>query len=77
VQGVPSHFNLEGYIAGKLLVEAIRRSKDASPAGVTKGLDMLRDYDLGGYVVDFTPSKHTGSQFVDMSIISGSGELIY
>jgi len=77
VQGVPSHFNLEGYIAGKLLVEAIRRSKDASPAGITRGLDMLRDYDLGGYVVDFSPTKHTGSTFVDMSIISASGELIY
>jgi ABC-type branched-subunit amino acid transport system substrate-binding protein len=77
VQGVPSHFNLEGYIAGKLIVEAIRRSKDASPAGVTRGLEMLRDYDLGGYVVDFSPTKHNGSVFVDMSIISSSGELIY
>jgi len=77
VQGVPSHFNLEGYIAGKIIVEAIRKSKDSSAAGVARGLDMLKDYDLGGYVVDFSPSKHTGSTFVDMSIISGSGELIY
>ena len=77
VQGVPSHFNLEGYIAGKILVEAIRRSKDASPAGVERGLEMLRDWDMGGYVVDFSPSKHNGSVFVDMSIISASGELIY
>jgi ABC-type branched-subunit amino acid transport system substrate-binding protein len=77
VQGVPSHFNLEGYIAAKLIVEAIRRSKDASAAGVTRGLEMLRDYDMGGYVVDFSPTKHNGSVFVDMSIISSGGELIY
>jgi len=77
VQGVPSHFNLEGYIAAKLLVEAIRRSKDASPAGVMRGLEMLRDYDMGGYIVDFSPTKHNGSTFVDMSMISASGELIY
>lgn len=77
VQGVPSSFNLEGYIAGKLLVEAIRRSKDASPAGVTRGLEMLRDYDMGGYIVDFSPTKHNGSTFVDMSMISASGELIF
>jgi ABC-type branched-subunit amino acid transport system substrate-binding protein len=77
VQGVPSHFNLEGYIAGKLIVEAIRRSKDASPAGVMRGLETLRDYDMGGYVVDFSPAKHNGSVFVDMSIISAAGELIY
>jgi len=74
---VPSHFNLEGYIAGKIIFEAIRKSKDSSAAGVARGLEMLKDFDLGGYVVDFSPTKHTGSTFVDMSIISGSGELIY
>jgi len=36
VQGVPSHFNLEGYIAGKIIVEAIRKSKDSSAAGVAR-----------------------------------------
>jgi ABC-type branched-subunit amino acid transport system substrate-binding protein len=77
VQGVPSHFNLEGYLAAKILVEAVRRSKDASGPGVIRGLEMLKDWDMGGYVVDFSPSKHNGSRFVDMSIISGSGELIY
>ncbi|HET7764578.1 MAG TPA: ABC transporter substrate-binding protein [Burkholderiales bacterium] len=76
-QGVPSHFNLEGYLAAKILVEAIHRSKDASSAGVIRGLEMLHDWDMGGYVVDFSPSKHNGSRFVDMSIISGAGELIY
>ena len=77
VQGVPSHFNLEGYLAAKIVVEAIRRSKDSSPAGVIRGLEMLKDWDMGGYVVDFSPTKHNGSRFVDMSIISASGELIY
>ena len=77
VQGVPSHFNLEGYLAAKIVIEAIRRSKDASPAGVIRGLEMIKDWDMGGYVVDFSPTKHNGSRFVDMSIISGSGELIY
>jgi len=28
-------------------------------------------------VVDFSPTKHNGSKFVDMSIIAASGELIY
>jgi ABC-type branched-subunit amino acid transport system substrate-binding protein len=74
---VPSHFNLEGYIAAKLVVEAIRRSKDSSPDGVRRGLEMLREYDMGGYLVDFSPSKHNGSTFVDLSMIAASGELIY
>ena len=77
VQGVPSHFNLEGYLAAKILVEAMRRSKNASGPGVIRGLEMLHNWDMGGYVVDFSPTKHNGSAFVDMSIISSSGELIY
>jgi len=77
VQGVPSHFNLEGYIAGKLLVEAIRRSKDSSPQGVIRGLEMLHEYDLGGYIVDFSPTKHNGSVYVELSIIGSKGDLLY
>jgi branched-chain amino acid transport system substrate-binding protein len=76
-QGVPSYFNLEGYIAAKLLVEAVRRSRDSSPQGVTRGLETLREYDMGGFVVDFSPTKHNGSVFVDLSMIGATGELVY
>lgn len=74
---VPSYFNLEGYVAAKILVEAIRRSKDSSPQGVERGLEMLSEYDMGGFVVDFSPAKHNGSTFVDLSIIGAKGELVF
>ncbi len=45
--------------------------------GVTRGLEILRNYDMGGYVVDFSPTKHNGSRFVDLSMIGATGELIY
>jgi hypothetical protein len=32
---------------------------------------------MGGYVVDFSPTKHNGSRFVDLSMIGVTGELIY
>lgn len=73
----PTHFNLEGYISARLIVEAIRRSKDASPQGVIRGLETMREYDMGGYFVDFSPTKHVGSSWVDLSIISGKGALLY
>ena len=73
----PSHYNLEGYIAARLIVEAIRKSRDSSPGGVRRGLEQLHDFDLGGYFVDFSPTKHTGSNWVDLSILSASGALIY
>ena len=73
----PSFLNLEGYVSAKLIVEAIRRSRDPSAEGVRRGLEMLHNYDLGGYIVDFGPNKHIGSQFVDLSVIGAAGKLLY
>jgi branched-chain amino acid transport system substrate-binding protein len=72
-----TYFNIEGYIAAKLIVEAIRRSRDPSPEGVRRGLEQIQGYDLGGFVIDFSPAKHHGSSFVDLSLIGGSGRLVY
>ena len=76
-KGAPTFFNIEGYISAKLIVEAVRRSKDASPEGVRRGLETMSRYDLGGYLIDFSPSKHWGSQFIELSLIGGSGRLVY
>ena len=76
-KGAASFFNIEGYISAKLIVEAVRRSKDASPEGVRRGLEMMSKYDLGGYLIDFSPTKHWGSQFIELSLIGGSGRLVY
>jgi branched-chain amino acid transport system substrate-binding protein len=73
----PTYFMIEGYISARLIVEAIRRSKDASPDGVRRGLESLRTYDLGDYIVDFSPTRHQGSSFVDLSVIGGRGTLVY
>jgi ABC-type branched-subunit amino acid transport system substrate-binding protein len=76
-KGAPTFFNLEGYLSAKLIVEAVRRSKDASPEGVRRGLEMMARYDVGGYNIDFSPAKHAGSQFIEMSMIGRSGALVY
>jgi ABC-type branched-subunit amino acid transport system substrate-binding protein len=73
----PTYFNIEGYLSAKLIVEAIRRTKDASPEGVRRGLEQLKAYDLGGYEVSYSPTDHQGSKFVDLSVITGKGSLIY
>jgi ABC-type branched-subunit amino acid transport system substrate-binding protein len=76
-KGEATFFNIEGYISAKLIVEAVRRSKDPSPEGVRRGLEMMSKYDLGGYTIDFSPTKHWGSQFIELSLIGGSGRLVY
>ncbi len=73
----PTPYNLEGYIAARLIVEAMRKSKDSSPKGVKRGLEQMRKFDLGGYIVDFSPTNHVGSNWVDLATLSQSGVLVY
>lgn len=73
----PTYFNLEGYVAAKLIAEAVRKSKDASPEGVRRGLEQLREFDLGGYMVDFGSDKRSGSSWVDIAIIGAKGDLVF
>ena len=38
-------------------------------------LESLRDLNLGGFFVDFGPQKHTGSRFVDLTILTANGKV--
>src|SRR5262245_41157057 len=73
-----SFTSLESYIGAKVLVEAIRRS-GANPTreGVMKTLDSMQNFNVGGYVVDFTPTNHNGSRFVELTAISKAGRFAY
>lgn len=68
---------LEGYLAAKVLVEALRI---AGPAPNRKklraALESMREYDAGGVVIGFSPGSHTGSKFVELAIILRSGKLM-
>jgi len=59
-----------------VIVEAVRR-QGAKPSreGIAATLDAMENYDLGGYVVGFKPGMRSGSKFVELSIISGSGKI--
>ncbi len=71
-----SYAMMEGYIAAKVIVEAVRR-QGARPTreGVVAALDAMDNFDLGGYLVAFKPGSRSGSRFVELSIISGAGKI--
>lgn len=71
-----SYASMEGYIAGRTTLEAIRRAgKNPTRQGVLQALEEMRAYDLGGFVVDFADSRHVGAKLVDVTMISGTGNL--
>lgn len=71
----PSYAMMEGFIAGKVIVEAARRmgAKPSREAFVA-ALDSV-DTDMGGYRVGFKPGSRSGSRFVELSIVTGSGKI--
>lgn len=70
-----SYSMLEGYIAAKVIVEAVRRQgAKASREGMVNALENL-DYDLGGYAVNYKGDQRNGSRFVELSIVSGAGKI--
>jgi branched-chain amino acid transport system substrate-binding protein len=68
---------LEGFAAAKVLVEALRRAgKDPSPERIKNALESFKRVDIGGLEVSFSPTDHTGLDFVDsdLSIITAEGK---
>ena len=50
--------------------------KDFQFSRILKPLEGMRDYDLGGILISYSTARHTGSSFVEMSIVSSTGKLI-
>ncbi len=72
----PSYAMMEGYIAGKVIVEAVRRmGAKASREGFVAALEAIDNYDMGGYRIGFKPGMRSGSKFVEMSIVTGAGKI--
>ena len=69
-----SFTSLEGYIAAKVLVEGLKRAgKNPTRESLVDGLASMGKVDLGGFTVNYTPTNHNGSSYVDLTIISRAG----
>jgi ABC-type branched-subunit amino acid transport system substrate-binding protein len=72
----PGYSSMEGYVAARTLVDGLRRSGGKpGPDSLIAGLESLHEFNLGGFTVDFGPQKHTGSRFVDMTILTADGKV--
>jgi len=72
-----THFTsaaLEGFINAKVLVEGLRRAgRDVTRGGLVSALESINTFDLGGFVVHFSPTVHAGSKSVELSMIGADG----
>ncbi len=72
----PNYSSMEGFVAARTFAEGLKRAgANASTDGLITGLESLRDLNLGGFFVDFSPTRHTGSKYVDLTILAADGRV--
>jgi ABC-type branched-subunit amino acid transport system substrate-binding protein len=71
---VSSYAAMEGFVTAKVLVEGLRRAgRNPTRAGLIQALEGMHEYDVGGFVIGYSPTNHSGSNFIDITIISKDG----
>lgn len=73
----PNYSGVEGFVAAKVLVEALQRTGRAlTSEALINAFDSIQKFSVGGFMVDFSTQKHMGSQFVEMTILTDNGGVI-
>ncbi|WP_432727069.1 ABC transporter substrate-binding protein [Variovorax sp. W6] len=76
-QAAPGYSGFEGFITAKLLVTALQRAgAEPTRARFIAALESMREVDLGGMFVRFSPSSHQGSTMVELTMINRNGKYI-
>lgn len=69
----PSYPGLEGFLYARVITEALQRcGREPGRRCLVAALE-ARPLDVGGYRVQFSPTDHRGSRFVEMTIVSSDG----
>ncbi|MBX3611582.1 MAG: ABC transporter substrate-binding protein [Hydrogenophaga sp.] len=72
----PNYSGIEGFVAAKVFCEALTRAgRGVSRESFITALETLRNVDLGGFPIDFGPNDHTGSKFVELTLLTEDGRI--
>jgi len=72
----PNYSGMEGFVAAKVFVEALRvAGRGAGREAFIDALGSLKNLNLGGFPLDFGPQKHTGSRFVELTLLTEDGRV--
>jgi branched-chain amino acid transport system substrate-binding protein len=76
-QGRAANYSgMEGFVAAKVFTEAVGRAgRSLTRDAFISAIQSMRNMDLGGFPVDFGPNKHTGSKFVELTLLTEDGRI--
>ncbi len=72
-----SYAAMEGFMNAKVLVEGLRRAgRNLTRDGFIRALESMKRVDFGGLMVTYGPDDHTGSEFVELTMIGKDGRFV-
>jgi len=72
-----SYAAMDGFVSAKVLVEGLRRAgRNLTRDSFIRGLESIHQLDLGGLMIDYGPNDHTGSAFVELTMIGRNGRFV-
>ena len=70
--------SMEGFLAAKVFTEGLRKAgKNLTRESFVTALESLRDYNLGGFTVNYSGKSHEGSRYTDLTIIGRGGKFVH
>lgn len=72
-----SYAAMEGFVSAKVLVEGLRRAgRNLTREGFVRALESMQRVDLGGLLVTYNEKDHSGSEFVELTLIGKNGKFL-
>lgn len=66
---------MEGFLSANVITDALKRAgKIPTREGLIKALEETRRLDLGGYLVELSPTRHSSGKLVDLLILDSQGK---
>ncbi|RPE72838.1 ABC-type branched-subunit amino acid transport system substrate-binding protein [Tibeticola sediminis] len=70
--------SMEGYLIARVVTDGLKRAgKNLTRESFVAGLESMREVDIGGFKVSFTPQNHEGSKYTDLTIIARGGKFMH
>ncbi len=66
---------MEGFVSASVLTDALRRAgKVPTREGLIRALEETKRLDLGGYLIELSPTRHSSGKLVDLLILDVEGK---
>lgn len=77
VNATMSYAAMEGFVNAKVMVEGLRRAgRNLTREGFIRAMESMQRTDFGGLMVTYGAADHSGSEFVELTMIGKDGNFV-